>query len=170
MGNQVLTKMDGLRHNTLVITNKNMEINPPTKIKSIQFLGSPFQGKAAQELRERIKREKESELKQNLGKFYNTKEIKRKTFLRSFWGWFFFMFILAPFTIICGVIGLLILIIPFYIVIGLPIVGIGKLFGDSYGNFLAPVCTLIVAWRFYISSKKGEKIFDWVSNTFFRFN
>jgi len=41
-----------------------MEINPPTKIKRIQFLGSPFQGKAAQELRERIKREKESELKQ----------------------------------------------------------------------------------------------------------
>lgn len=40
-----------------------VRINPPTKIKQIQFLGSPFQGKQAQELKERVKAQKESQQK-----------------------------------------------------------------------------------------------------------
>ena len=68
------------------------------------------------------------------------------------------MFISAPFMAISGMIGLMVLIIPVYAVIGLPITWIGNLVGDNYSNFLAPICTLIVAWRFYLGTKRGEKI------------
>lgn len=38
-----------------------MEINSLSKIKRIQFLGSPFRGKHVQELKERVKQQQQEE-------------------------------------------------------------------------------------------------------------
>lgn len=38
-----------------VSSQPNMEINPPTEIKAIQFVGSPFQGKQAEQIRAQAK-------------------------------------------------------------------------------------------------------------------
>jgi hypothetical protein len=39
-----------------------MEINPPTNMKYIQFLGSPFRGKRAEQLKKQNQNIKESEV------------------------------------------------------------------------------------------------------------
>ena len=57
----LLMWLDGLKGKSL--TNKNMQINPKSEVKRVQFLNSPFQGKGAQELKERVKAQKESQPK-----------------------------------------------------------------------------------------------------------
>ena len=82
--------------------------------------------------------------------------------IKDIWDWFKFMFISMPFTAISAVLAFIILIIPVYAVVGLPVTWIGYLVGDNYSNFLAPIATLVVAWLFYTRTKRGEKFLAWV--------